>query len=91
MKNHKTFTRNDTAPPELTTSLPNGMRARRATLKHCMPTGMPTMLMHQSTPKSAHPNASHTPASTNQMMLQIKLTGPIAHPFLKSGSVYLVR
>ena len=77
MKNHRTFTRNDTAPPELTTSLPNGISAKRATLKHCMPTGIPTMLMHQSTPKSAQPSASHTPASTNQMMLQIKLTGPM--------------
>jgi len=38
------------------TSAPNGIRDSFAILKHCSPTGMPTIVMHQTNHTSAHSN-----------------------------------
>lgn len=49
------------SPPPYVTSFPNGKRARPANLKHCIPTGIPTMVMHQMHPASRYPSALTRP------------------------------
>ena len=44
------FSRKDPAPPPYCTSLPKGKKLSPANLKHCIPTGIPTMVMHQRHP-----------------------------------------
>ena len=38
-------------PPLYCTSLPNGKKAREANLKHCMPMGIPIIVIHHKTPQ----------------------------------------
>lgn len=47
---HIMFTRRETVPPPYSTSFPNGKKERLANLKHCTPTGTPTIVIHQRIP-----------------------------------------
>lgn len=47
------FRSKEPTPPPYTTSLPNGKNAREANLKHCIPIGIPTIVIHQSKPASS--------------------------------------
>ena len=55
------------APPPYRTSFPKGKKLSCANLKHCMPTGIPTMVMHQSTPAKTQPSPSQIPPNRNQI------------------------
>ncbi len=46
------FKRKDPAPPPYRTSFPNGKKLSAANLKHCIPTGMPIIVIHQRQPVS---------------------------------------
>ena len=71
-------TRADPAPPPYSTSLPNGKNASPAILKHWVPTGMPTIVMHHSSPTRHQLTPCQNPAKTNHSMLPITL---MKHPF----------
>ena len=45
----------------VTTSLPKGANCKLAILKHCNPTGIPTIVKHQSNPANNQPNALKNP------------------------------
>lgn len=64
---HRIFNRSEPAPPPYSTSFPNGKKLSDANLKHCMPTGMPTIVIHhrqparhQLSPLIAPPNINHS-------------------------------
>lgn len=51
----------DPTPPSYTISLPKGQREIFENLKHCTPTGIPIMVMHQNIPASHQPIALNNP------------------------------
>lgn len=55
------FSKKLPSPPPYVTSFPNGKSASPANLKHCMPTGIPTMVMHQIHPAIKYPSALTRP------------------------------
>ena len=61
------------APSEYEISFPNGKKLRLANLKHCKPTGIPTMEMHQSKPITSQASPPRNPTRINQIKLPIKL------------------
>ena len=67
--NQKILQMMETTPPPYSTSLPNGKNASFANLKHCLPIGMPTMVIHHSTPESTQPRPIHSPPNKNQRTL----------------------
>lgn len=58
-------------PPPYSTSFPKGKKASLANLKHCVPTGMPTIVIHQSMPYTANTNPATIPPSKNQSKFPI--------------------
>ena len=58
------------------TVAPNGISASFASLKHCLPNGMPMIVMQNSTPITADSNAMGTPLKISQKMLQMTETAP---------------
>lgn len=59
------LSKTDPAPPPNCTSFPNGKKARPANLKHCIPMGIPTMVMHHTTPTSTQLRPCHMPPNRN--------------------------
>lgn len=76
------LTRKEKPPPPYTTSFPNGKKARLANLKHCSPTGMPMMVMHQRHPASTQARPPINPPNRNQR------TFPIADTIVTPISCY---
>lgn len=64
--NQKILQTTETALPPNSTSLPNGKNASFANLKHCFPMGIPTIVMHQSTPAATQLRPVHSPPNRNQ-------------------------
>ena len=63
---HMIFTSSETGPPPYLTSFPKGKKLSDANLKHCIPMGIPIMVMHQRQPArhqlrplSAPPKINH--------------------------------
>ena len=56
--------------------VPKGMRESLASLKHCLPTGMPTIVIHQRSPRRRYPIAISQPKRTIQRMFTIKENPP---------------
>ena len=75
------FSKKLPSPPPYVTSFPNGKSARPANLKHCMPTGIPTMVMHQIHPAIKYPSALTRPPQS------IHIIFPYRHFFLLDGQV----
>lgn len=69
-RNHATFSRNEVAFESNFISLPKGENERVLNLKHCRPMGMPTIVMHQSSPAKSQPSVLMNPPSTNQRILK---------------------
>lgn len=67
--NHKMFSNNEPPPLPGSTSLPNGKKDSDANLKHCNPTGIPTMLIHQSIPVTIQRSPSIAPPKINHRKL----------------------
>ena len=67
-RNHMTFTINETAPPPYSILLPNGQNDMVANLKHCSPYGIPTIVMHHSTPDKTHARPLIQPPNINQQI-----------------------
>ena len=63
------FSNNEPAPPPYSISLPNGKNARLANLNHCIPIGIPTIVMHHKMPAISHPIPNKNPPKTNQSKL----------------------
>ena len=60
-KNQMTLRRQDTPPPSFSTFLPNGRKESEAILKHCTPTGAPTIVMHHRHPAISQESAQIQP------------------------------
>ena len=75
--NHIIFNKNDGTPPPYTISFPNGKNASFANLKHCNPTGIPTIVIHHNTPANNHPSPDKHPPKINHSALP---KHPILHP-----------
>ena len=69
---HSMFTKKLKTPLLNRISRPKGHRLKEANLKHCMPTGIPKMVMHQSRPAKVHSRANTSPHSRNQITLPMK-------------------
>ena len=63
------FKRKDPAPPPYRTSFPNGKKLSAANLKHCIPTGMPIIVIHQRQPVSVQLRPLMKPPNINQSKL----------------------
>ena len=61
--------KNENIPFPYTTSLPNGQNANVANLKHCIPTGIPTMVIHQIQPAKIHESPPSSPPKRNHRIL----------------------
>ena len=53
------------------TVFPNGKSDSFAILKHCLPNGIPIMVMHQIMPRKNQDNAEKKPVNKNQRLLPI--------------------
>ena len=73
------FSKKLPSPPPYVTSFPNGKSASPANLKHCMPTGIPTMVMHQIHPAIKYPRALTRPPQSIHIIFPRK---PIKFSFL---------
>ena len=60
-----TFRKREPAPPPYCTSFPNGKKLSCANLKHCIPTGIPMIVMHQRHPARHQLNPVNAPPNTN--------------------------
>lgn len=60
------------APPPYTTRLPNGQNDKPANLKHCMPIGIPMMVIHHNIPAASHDSPLIKPPHINHKILPIK-------------------
>ena len=54
--------------PWYSISFPNGKKDNRAILKHCNPTGIPTMVIHHKTPTRSQDRPCHNPPKINQII-----------------------
>lgn len=63
------FSSNDTAPPPYSTSFLNGKKLTDASLKHCLPIGMPTIVRHQIQPARSQLSPLNTPPNINHKKL----------------------
>jgi|BioPla2DNA2_1021312.scaffolds.fasta_scaffold09396_3 hypothetical protein len=66
--NHMIFNKKEPTPPPYSTSFPKGKKQSPANLKHCNPTGIPTMVMHQTTPASSQLIPLMKPPQINQII-----------------------
>lgn len=69
IKSQIIFNKREPAPPPYSTSLPKGKKLKLASLKHCMPTGMPTMVMHHRHPAISQLNPLKKPPHMNHIIL----------------------
>ena len=63
------FSSVDGAPPPRRTSFLKGKKATDANLKHCLPMGIPTIVMHHSAPTKTQPRPKGSPPNMNQIIL----------------------
>lgn len=61
------LSRNEPTPPPYRTSFPKGKKESPAILKHCIPTGIPMMVMHHSTPAAPQQSPCQNPPQRNQI------------------------
>src|SRR5699024_5025727 len=59
------FTSSETGPPPYRTSFPKGKKLSDANLKHCIPMGIPTMVIHQRQPARHQLRPLSAPPKTN--------------------------
>lgn len=83
-----TFSRNEPAPPSYFTSFPKGFRDRLASLKHCSPTGMPMIVIHQRTPVISQPRALKSPPKMIHKIFPINLM--IQFSFLSYSMIFFL-
>lgn len=62
---HTMFSSKLPAPPPNSTSFPNGKNESEANLKHCSPTGIPTIVTHHSMPETIQHRPAIQPPNTN--------------------------
>ena len=62
--------RKEPTPPPYWTSFPKGKQVRPAILKHCIPTGIPIMEIHQRHPTKNQLNALNAPPKINHNRFQ---------------------
>jgi len=67
---------------------PKGISARRANLKHCVPNGMPTIVIHQISPNTQEMTANSHPKTRIQRTFRRKLVVQFANiTFLPNGQI----
>lgn len=69
IKSQMRFRRKEPKPPPYTTSFPKGKKARLANLKHCMPIGIPTIVIHHRQPASTQLMPITNPPNRNHIRL----------------------
>ena len=72
----------DGTPPPYSISFPKGAKARLANLKHCSPTGIPTMVTHHSSPTSVQPSPIQSPPNKNHTRLPKNFIEHSPHIFI---------
>lgn len=85
-KSHQsTFISKEPTPPPYSISLPKGNRLSTANLKHCIPKGMPIIVMHQKIPTKHQHNPANNPPNKNQIILPNKFitTQPFINQIIK--------
>lgn len=80
--NQRIFTKNELVLVLYTTFLPNGQKLNPASLKHCRPIGIPTIVMHQSTPAKSQAKPPAKPPKINQIIFP-------RHPIKQTSTFYL--
>ena len=65
-RSHIRLTKNENIPFPYTISLPDGQNAREANLKHCSPTVIPTIVIHQTHPAKTQESPLINPPNKNQ-------------------------
>ena len=80
--NQMTLTRKLMLPPWFSRCFPKGAKLKLAILKHCKPTGIPTMVRHQIRPASIHVSHEMIPPNIIQMTLPRQLTIDKPQPWL---------
>ena len=70
---HIRLARKENAPPPYTTSFPNGQKDNAANLKHCLPYGIPTIVIHHKNPETNHIRPLAIPPRKSQRILPIRL------------------
>ena len=87
------FKRNEPAPPPYCTSFPKGKKLSAANLKHCIPTGIPTTVIHQRQPARHQLSPLTAPPNTNHNTFPrhpICYTSPFIR-FFTSASIFSIR
>ena len=67
------FTKKENVPVPYSISFPKGQNASDANLKHCTPTGIPMIVMHQTQPTMIHARPPNSPPNKNQRILPKRL------------------
>lgn len=67
--NQMIFKSKEPAPPPYTTSFPKGKKHRPANLKHCVPMGIPIMVIQNNTPTRSQLNPLINPPHINHIIL----------------------
>ena len=76
------FTRNENIPFPYTISFPKGQNASDANLKHCSPTGIPTIVIHHMHPAKIHASPPSNPPNINQRIFpKVFITASLLSPF----------
>lgn len=87
------FTRNENIPFPYTTSFPKGQNARVANLKHCKPTGIPIIVIHQMHPAKTHASPPSKPPNINQRIFPKVLIKSFLSQYLNSlpSTFFIIR
>lgn len=76
---HRILRSNDPTPPPYIISFPKGKKHKLANLKHCIPTGIPTIVIHHRQPTKSQLTPLINPPQINHIILP---KHPInRHPF----------
>lgn len=71
--NQRIFRKKEPAPPPYRTSFPKGKKLNEANLKHCIPIGMPMIVIHQRIPAAIQLRPQIAPPKMNQHRFPKKL------------------
>jgi hypothetical protein len=80
ISNQIIFIKKEPAPPPYSTSFPKGKKHSPANLKHCIPIGIPIMVIHHKHPAISQLSPVKKPPHINQMALP---KHPIINPPIK--------
>lgn len=72
-RSHRILASSETVPPPYTISFPNGQKESPANLKHCIPIGIPMIVMHHNMPANIQLRPKRNPPNKNHAKLPKQL------------------